>query len=245
MTVLLCSCEALVPGKHYSSSSTPVSPTTGSSSLYGDPHTGQYHLGPVDFDETQWHNACAPGGGYAQSLRSVTGLSGEYLAGVQTGQINGGAFCDGCILITTATTRSIVARVVTYGDTGLNDLDVSPSVFQELNTNEYPRTMTWQWAKCPDTGTLRFEFHTGANIWWTSFWVRNPRVPVTKVEVKSRNHANWVTLRRGSDGTVNDDSGFGEGAFTLRITGMDGQVIEDTFPSFTPGGILVSSKQFN
>lgn len=219
-------------------------PTRGSSDVYGAEISGQYHLGPVDFAESEWHNACAPGDGYVSSLRDATGLGGEFLAGVQTGKINGGANCDACIQIKTATGRSIVARVVTYGDTGAGDLDVSPSVYQALNTGEYPRTMTWQWAKCPDTGTLRYEFQTEANPWWTSFWVRNQRVPITKVEVKSTKHASFFTLRREMDGTLNDDGGFGEGAFTLRLTAVDGQTITDTFPSFTAGKILDSAQQF-
>jgi len=219
-------------------------PTTEAMAVYGEAFTGQYHLGPVDFAETEWHNACAPGGGYVPSLRSATGLGGEFLAGVQTGKIAKGANCDACIVIHTATGRSLVARVVTYGDTGPNDLDVSPSVYAALNTDEYPRTMTWQWAKCPETGTLHYEFQTEANIWWTSLWVRNPRIPITRVEVKSTKHASFVTLNRASDGTVTDASGFGDGPFTLRITATDGQVITDTFPAFTPGGILASTQQF-
>jgi hypothetical protein len=225
-------------------SGSPGVPTSQAASTFGDAHSGQFHEGPVDFRESQFHNACAPGGGYRQNLRDAIGLGGEFLAGVQTGQISGGALCEGCIQIDTAKGRSIVARVVTYGDTGINDIDVSPSVYAQLNTGEYPRSMTWRWAKCPDTGTLRYEFQTEANVWWTSFWVRNPRVPVTKVEVKSANHKSFFTLRRESDGTLNDDGGFGEGEFTLRLTGMDGQTITDTFASFSAGQLLVSTQQF-
>ncbi len=54
--------------------------------------------------------------------------------------------------------------------------------------------------------------------------------------MKSANHANFFTLRRETDGTLNDDvGGFGAGPFTLRITGMDGQVLTETIPSFLPG----------
>mgnify|MGYP001580218995 CR=1 FL=1 len=220
-------------------------PTHTSQNQYGDEHTGQYHLGPVDFAETEWHNACAPGGGYREGLRGMTGLGGEYLAGVSNAFTDGGAVCDACILIETAEGRSIVARVVTYGATNEpGDIDVSPSVYAELNQDEWPRTMTWQFADCPDTGTLRYEFQTGANVWWTSFWVRNPRVPVVRVEVRSTNHAEWFELRRAGDGTLNDDGGFGEGPFTLRLTGMDDQVVEDTFDGFSPGEVIVSDQQF-
>jgi hypothetical protein len=212
---------------------------------YGEEHAGQYHLGPVDFAETQWSNACTPSGGYKESLRDATGLGGEYLAGVSNSYADAGGVCDACIIITTGTGRSIVARVVTYGDTNEpGDIDVSPSVYETLNTQEYPRSMTWKFGKCPDTGTLRYEYQTGANAWWTSLWVRNPRVPLESVAVKSANHPDYFSLRRETDGTLNDDGGFGEGEFTLKLTSIDGQVITETFASFTPGSIVESSKQF-
>jgi hypothetical protein len=103
---------------------------------------------------------------------------------------------------------------------------------------------SWRLAKCPDTRTLRYHFQTGANVWWTSLWVRNPRVPVTKVEVKSDNHASFIELDRGGDGTLTDAGGFGEGSFTFRVTGIDGQVIEDQLAGFEPGQIVTSTKQF-
>lgn len=220
-------------------------PTTSSNGLYGDVHEGQYHLGPVDFIESEWHNACAPAAGYRNELVGVTGLMGEYLAGVSTELAQGGAVCDSCILITTATGRSIVARVVTYGVSGSpGDLDVSPAVYEALNTGEFPRRMSYQFAKCPDTGPLRYEFQTGANVYWTSLWVRNQRVPLANVEVTSSNHPSFFSLRRESDGTLNDDGGFGAGPFTLRLTGVDGQVVTETFDGFEPGELVTSTQQF-
>ncbi len=221
-------------------------PTTDSPNQYGDVHEGQYHLGPVDFAETEWHNACAPEGGYRSALRSDTGLGGEYLAGVSGEFADNGGVCDACIQVTTGMGKTIVARVVTYGATNEpGDIDVSPSVYETLNQEEYPRSMSWEFASCPDTGNLAYEFQTGANVWWTSFWVRNQKVPLVKVEVQSTNHDEFFELRREMDGTLNDDGGFGEGEFTLRLTGMDGQVITDTFPSFEPGELIESTQQFD
>jgi expansin (peptidoglycan-binding protein) len=218
-------------------------PATTSDAVYGQPHSGVYHEGPVDFDETQWHNACAPAEKYPQAIRALTG---NFLAGVGAAFGGDGSLCDACIFVTTGAGKSAVLRVVTYGETNEpGDIDVSPEAFQHLHSGEFPREMTWQLAKCPDTGTLRYHFQTGANIWWTSLWVRNPRVPVTKLEVKSANHSSFFELERAGDGTLTDgDGGFGEGGFTLRVTGIDGQVIEDQLPGFDPGEIVSSTKQF-
>jgi expansin (peptidoglycan-binding protein) len=125
---------------------------------------------------------------------------------------------------------------VTYGQTTTNSIDVSPSAYQILSSGEYPRSMTWQFAECADTGPILYEFQTAANPYWTSLWVRNARVPLAKVEVKSTNHASWTALTRGSDGTLTDASGFGQGSFSIRSTGIDGQQVIDTF-MWPPAGI--------
>ena len=54
------------------------------------------------------------------------------------------------------------------------------------------------------------------------------------------NHADWFALRLGPDGTWNDDGGFGEGEFTLRVTARTGATVEDTFGGFAGGDLLAS-----
>jgi hypothetical protein len=226
--------------------SPPPGPPTTEAIKLGEKHAGVYHLGPVDFAETDWHNACAPAGGYRPDLRSTVGLDGEYIAGVSNELSLSGGLCDACILIETETGHSIVARLVTYGvENAPGDIDVSPSVFAEIHENEYPRTMTWSLAKCPDAGNIVLEFQTASNPWWTSLWVRNARLPLKSVEVKSTDDADFVPLERASDGTLTDATGFGYGAFTLRITASDGQVLLKELPDFTAGGIVDTGLQFD
>ena len=194
---------------------------------YGQKYEGgEFHLGPVDYAETQWHNACAPGTTYAPAVQQV---EGQLLAGLWNGIPNTADYCDACIWVTTAKGKSAMLRVVTYGDTSMNSIDVSPQAYAILDSGEYPRTMTWQFAKCPDTGKVLYEFQTMASEWWTSLWVRNARVPLAKVEVKSANHAAFTKLDRGGDGTLTDNAGFGKGQFTIQLTGIDGSVYSDTF----------------
>jgi len=201
---------------------------------YGPPYTGgQYNLGPVDYAESQYHNACAPSTKYPAQVQSA---EGNLLAGLWNGiALWGGipsvaGFCDACIWVVTDKGRSAMLRVVTYGSTTSNSIDTSTGAYQDLNTGEYPRGMTWQFAKCPDTGAMTYEFQTGSSQYWTSLWVRNARVPLAKVEVQSANHSSYTALTRGTDGTLTDASGFGMGTFSVRSTGVDGQEVVDTFP---------------
>jgi hypothetical protein len=187
---------------------------------------GQFNLGPVDWAESKWHNACAPAGGYPAAVQQ---LEGDLLAGLWNGLPQVAAWCDACIEVTTAKGKSAMLRVVTYGGTSTNSIDVSPQAFTRLDSGEYPRAMTWQLARCPDTGAMRYEFQTGASQGWTSLWVRNPRLAVAKLEVQSPNHPAFTALARGSDGTLTDGAGFGKGPFTLRATSVDGQQVQDTF----------------
>jgi hypothetical protein len=201
----------------------------------GASHDGQYNLGPVDWAETAWHNACAP---YPSSIQS---LEGDLLAGVSNGT-GTGDYCDACIEITTAMGRTVVARVVTYGDTmGPGDVDLSPQAYTMLDQAEYPRTMSWHLVSCPTTQPLYVQWQTGANPYWTSFWIRNPRVAIARVEVTSTSHATAITLMQGGDGTFTDASGFGAGSFTLTIVGVDGSRFTQTFPGFDPGALVMAS----
>jgi hypothetical protein len=223
-------------GGSASSSSTTGSGAGGPGSLvtYGMPYTdGQFHLGPVDYAETQFHNACAPGTKYNPQVQQAEGV---LLAGLWNGIPNVAGYCDACIWVQTGKGKSAMLRVVTYGDTSNDSIDTSPEAFSQLDSGEFPRSMTWQFAKCPDTGPIMYEFQTGANEWWTSLWVRNARVPLAKVEVQSKNHASWTELQRGGDGTLTDASGFGAGKFSIKLTGMDGQEVTETF-DWPNGGI--------
>ncbi|MCA9521219.1 MAG: hypothetical protein KC609_09610 [Myxococcales bacterium] len=200
----------------------------------GEPVSGQFHLGPVEWEGSFW-NSCAP---YPAAIQTA---EGELLAGLGLDYNGEGQLCDACILVQTAKGKQAVLRVVTTGTTNQpGDIDVSSAAYALLDSGEYPRTMTWRLVACTTAGTVQYQFQTGAHQWWSSFWVRNARLPIAKVEVKSANHSDWFALRRGSDGTWTDDGGFGAGSFTLRVTATTGAALQDTFDGFTGGDLLTS-----
>ncbi|HVE84450.1 MAG TPA: hypothetical protein VND93_16455 [Myxococcales bacterium] len=200
----------------------------------GEAHSGQYHLGPVEWTGSFW-NACAP---YPAEVQS---MEGQLLAGLSNELASTGNACDACLQITTGLGKTIIVRAVTYGVANApGDLDLSQAAFDQIHQGEYPRSMSWQFVTCPGSAPLYLQFQAEANPDWTSFWVRNPRVPVDKVEVKSPHHADFTALRRETDGTFNDGGGFGAGAFTLRVTGINGGQVEPSFPGFTGGALLAA-----
>ena len=86
-------------------SSDPSAPTASATSVaYEETFTGgEFHLGPVDWDETEWHNACAPATKYASSVRAA---EGTLLAGLWGGLPNVAGYCDACIRVETAISAS-------------------------------------------------------------------------------------------------------------------------------------------
>lgn len=213
---------------------------------FGPEHAGSYHLGPVDFAESAFANACAP---YPAEVQR---LAGVHLAGVDRSLNGDGRLCDACALVTTRLGRTLVVRIITTGVAQApGDLDLSPQAYEALHADDPtatprdPRPMRWRLTRCPASGPMQLQFQAQANIDWTSFWVRNPRLPLERVEVQSARHATFTALRRGRDGSWNADRGFGPGRFTLRLTALDGATLTQAFDGFSPGALLPTALQFD
>jgi expansin (peptidoglycan-binding protein) len=233
------------PGGGSETSGGAAPPPVTSAETFGTQHSGSYHIGPVDFAETQWHNACAP---YAEKIQ---GLYGPYLAGVDNSLGGDGGLCDACALITTGLGEQIVVHIVTYGvSKAPGDMDLSPEAYEQIHeddpqgTPENPRPMTWKLARCPDAGSMFLQYQTEANPYWTSLWVRNGKLPIAKVEVKGQRDAGFSELTHTPDGPFTDNNGFGDGAFDLRVTGADDQVVTQSFSGFEKGALVESAMQF-
>ena len=137
--------------------------------------------------------------------------------------------------------RTEVLRVVTYGESGSDgDLDVSPEAYAALNLDEFPRSMTWHLVACDNAEPLYLQFQTEANVWWTSLWVRNPTMAIERVEVINARFPDGQELVLATDGTYTESSGFGEGPFTLRVTGVTGAFIDIPLDGFEPGAVVAA-----
>lgn len=211
----------------------------GAPATFGPVHAGSYHLGPVDFAQTQWTNSCAP---YPAAVQQKAGV---FLAGVDVSLNGDGSLCDACALVTTRLGKQVLVRITTTGvSKAPGDMDLSPEAFQaihvvdEQGTPSNPRPMTWQLARCAGSGPVLLQYQTQANTSWTSLWVRNARLPVDSLEVKNARASSFTQLRRETDGTFNADRGFGEGSYTLRLTGRGGVTATQDFSGFTPGALV-------
>jgi hypothetical protein len=232
------------------SANVPVVISNGGTKYFGDVHSGNFWLGPVDYSESQRHNACAPSVKYPTLIQQ---LYGNYLMGLsnqltlQNLSAGSGQLCDVCAELT-ANGVTIIAHVITYGDeTGVNDIDVSPEARSALH-GDSNYTLTWRFVTCPTTAPIYYTFdgRQWSNTWFFRVWIRNARVPVAKVEYKLGANA-WATADWQSDGAWQASSQDFSAGFSLRVTSIDNQTIEDTLPglnTFDPNVGITSQSNF-
>jgi expansin (peptidoglycan-binding protein) len=207
--------------------------------LYGSPYSNvNMWLGPVDFAETQWHNACGleDGSTYPTVIQN---LYGNYLIGLDGENIpNVESHCDDCAQLT-ANGKTIIAHIVTYGvENGVDAIDLSPEARSALGLSNSNWTGTWQFCSCPTDGSpIYYEFDSRQwspqNFWYMRIWTRNQHLPVTMLETKLGSAA-WVAASQQSDGAWQTQSGVDfSGGFQVRVTAIDSQQLVDTIPAPT------------
>jgi hypothetical protein len=231
--------------------SVPVVVGEGGARYFGDSHAGNFWLGPVDFAETEYNNACSPSDGEYPPL--IQQLYGDYLMGVanevKLGNLvaSHGQLCDTCAELT-ANGVTIIAHVITYGqETGPNDIDVSPQAREALQgATNY--TLTWRFVSCPTQNPIYYTFdgRDWSNYWYFRVWIRNSRVPVAKVEYQLGG-AGWTEADWQSDGAWQAASADFSKGFSLRVTSIEGAIIEDALPgigTFDPDAGIASQANF-
>jgi hypothetical protein len=222
----------------------------GGSRYFEDAHSGNFWIGPVDYAETQWHNACAPSVKYPSAIQTlygnnIMGLANEVV--LQGLTASDGQLCDVCAELT-ANGRTLVAHVVTYGqETGPNDIDVSPEIDSALN-GASNRTLTWRFITCPTTAPIYYTFdgRQWSNTWFFRVWIRNSRVPISKLEYRVGS-ATWATAEWQTDGAWQAANQDFSGGFSLRATSIEGQTLEDSIPglnTFDPNVGIASKSNF-
>jgi expansin (peptidoglycan-binding protein) len=126
------------------------------------------------------------------------------------------------------------------------DLDLSASAFAKLADPSKGRIpITYQLVACKVSGNVAYHFKDGSSKFWTAIQLRNHRIPIARLEYKSG--SSYVAMTREVYNYFVASSGVGDqpSGLTLRVTGVDGQVIEETLPGPIPSDKTVAgTKQF-
>ena len=222
--------------------------------LYGSPYVNvNMWYGPVDFAESQYHNACGLEDGTIYPT-VIQDLYGNYLIGLDGGNIpNVASHCDDCAQLT-ANGKTIVAHIITYGtENGVDAIDLSPEAQSALGLSSSDWTGTWQFCSCLTNGTpIYYEFDSRQwnpqNFWYMRIWTRNQHLPVTLLETKIGSAA-WAAASQADDGAWETVSGVDfSGGFQVRVTAVDNQQMVDTIPAppgINPANPIAGHANFN
>lgn len=154
------------------------------------------------------------------------------VAALNIGQFLESAVCGSCVEINGPKGTLRVRIVDSCPDCPLRGhLDLSAQAFEKLaNPLDGRVKVTWRMVSCDNVvGPVRYRFKEGSNAFWTGIQVFNHRQPVTKLDYW-KNGA-WVPVERESYNYFVAPKGMGPGPIKVRVTGLDGQTLEDTFPA--------------
>lgn len=163
------------------------------------------------------------------------------------------ALCGGCLKVTGAK-GSVIVRVVDScpidqpendcGDTGA-DLDLSAQAFAQIDDPKKGKIeVTFELVACTVQGPMQYRFKEGSSQYWTAIQVRNIHIPVSKLEYKK--DGAWVDIPRVDYNYFIAQKGVGlqPNGLALRVTGRDGQTVEETLPGIADGQVVTGTQQF-
>jgi expansin (peptidoglycan-binding protein) len=116
----------------------------------------------------------------------------------------------------------------------VGNLDLSESAFVKIagNASLGRVNITWQFVECAMTSPVSYKYKDGSSQYWTAVQVRNSRLPVQSLDWSKDSGATWTgTTRMDYNYFLDAVPGFGAGTTLVRITAIDGQVLEDTLPA--------------
>lgn len=125
-----------------------------------------------------------------------------------------------------------------------NHIDLSPEAFSkiaDMSAGIVP--ITWNYEACAISGPIVYHWKEGSNPFWTAVQIRNHRYAIASVEYKGSD-GNYHAMNRESYNYFIEPSGLGEGPYTMRVTDIYGQVLDDTGIAFIEAGDSPGQGQF-
>ncbi len=166
------------------------------------------------------------------------------VAAMNAEQYAGSAACGQCVRVEGPKGEVTVRIVDQCPECGRGHLDLSREAFAQVAAVAEGRVpIRWTVVACDVSGNLAYRFKEGSSAYWTALQVRNHRVAVRQLEYRSGSGA-WVSIPREPYNYFVVSSGVGAGAFSLRVTAVDGQQLEDALPGVRDGQVVSGAGQF-
>lgn len=154
------------------------------------------------------------------------------------------AACGACVQLKGPNAEILIRIVDRCPECAPGDIDLSPEAFAkiaELSAGRVP--ITWHYTACDVDGPIRYHWKEGSNQWWTAVQIRNHRHPIASVEYKA-DDGSYRSVARESYNYFVEPNGMGPGPYSLRVTDVFGQVLEDTNIEFIEAGDSPGAGQF-
>jgi len=140
---------------------------------------------------------------------------------------------------------SVTVRIV---DMCLNckvgDIDLSQHAYSQIaDIQEGITPVNWQFVQAPIGGNLQYRLKVGSTIGWTAVQIRNHLHPIVSMEMK-RLKGKWRKMVRQPYNYFVYEKGMGAGPWSIRVTDIFGQIVQDDYVQLYPGELVWSSYQF-
>jgi expansin len=171
--------------------------------------------------------------------------SDDDVAAIAQQDWNGSKWCGACAEVTGASGKKVTVRIVDKCENcSTGDLQLSKGAFEKIaNSSDDTVGISWELVSCIVDGGMKYKFEKQSNASWTALLVDNYRLPITMVEVV-KDGTGYQNVPRNEYNYFIDNNGFGSNPTTVRVTAIDGQVVEDSLPTVQEELVVNGKAQF-
>lgn len=154
------------------------------------------------------------------------------------------AACGACVAIDGPDGAVTVRIVDRCPGCPQGDIDLHPDAFAAIADPQLGVVpIAWRYVSCPVNGNIVYHFKEGTNPFYAAVQIRNHRNAIATFEYKDAMNG-WKPVDRVDYNFFVEASGMGPGPYSLRVTDVHGNVLEDDAVPFIEAGDSPGSGQF-
>lgn len=171
--------------------------------------------------------------------------SNDLWVAINPEDFRGSAVCSSCMKVDGPNGTVIVEVIENCGGAcASSEIELSRSAFDAIaELKEGRAQVSWRLVPCDREGPISFSYERESDQWWAGIQVRNPALPVAKLEVRYGNE-DWIELERDRSDHFPVSGELGDGPFDFRVTAIDGQQLIEENIAYRPGDTVQGTRQF-
>ena len=183
-----------------------------------------------------------------ETEQSACGLpcpSNDLWVAINPEDFRGSAVCSACMSVA-GPNGTVVVEVIENcgGACASGEIELSRSAFDAIAVLDEGRAqVSWRLVPCEREGPISFSYERDSDHFWAGIQVRNPALPVAKLEIRYGSE-DWTVLERDGWDHFPVSGDLGSGPFDFRVTAIDGQQLLEEEVAYRPGGVVQGRGQF-